>query len=148
MHRLRLKHRRQSSDGYGPRRRGSFAGVVVEDYDVQKKMRDGWQQGCDRMMAAELYWTISLVQLTRVTGGCDHVRGEAGDKVSACLPAAPVAAPPLQRSASSSALSRISIILDLARRSSASGPSLSSGCVMTATLEKLRDDLDDVVMRW
>ena len=38
MHRLRLKHRRQSSDGYGPRRRGSFAGVVVEDHDVQKKM--------------------------------------------------------------------------------------------------------------
>ena len=39
MHRLRLKRRRQSSDdGYGPRRRGSFAGVVVEDHDVQKKM--------------------------------------------------------------------------------------------------------------
>ena len=40
MHRLRLKHRRQSSDGYGPRRRGSFAGVVVEDYDVQNA---GWR---------------------------------------------------------------------------------------------------------
>ena len=84
MHRLRLKHRRQSSDGYGPRRRGSFAGVVVEDHDVQKKMRDGWQQGRDRMNAAELYGTISLLQPRRVTGGCDHVRGEAGERVSAC----------------------------------------------------------------
>ena len=54
MHRLRLKHRRQSSDGYGPRRRGSFAGVLVEEHDVQKKMRDGWQQGRDRMDAADI----------------------------------------------------------------------------------------------
>jgi hypothetical protein len=56
----------------------------VEDHDVQKKMRDGWQQGRDRMNAAELYGTISLLQPNRVIGGCDHVRGEAGERVSAC----------------------------------------------------------------
>ena len=40
-----------------PPAKGSFAGVVVEDHDVQKKMRDGWQQGRDRMNTAELYGT-------------------------------------------------------------------------------------------
>lgn len=45
-----------------PPAKGSFAGVVVEDHDVQKKMRDGWHQGRDRMNAAELYGTSVWAQ--------------------------------------------------------------------------------------